>query len=116
LDRAAPARRRARQRARRPAARLEQGQSLGAINLGTGIGISVREVMDAARRALGHDIPHTIGPRRPGDPPRLIADPALAGQLLGWIAQRSDLATIVDDALRSRRDRAAGQPDEACRS
>jgi UDP-glucose 4-epimerase len=83
-------------------ARLEAGESLGAINLGTGRGYSVREVLDAAAAVLGRPIPHAVAPRRPGDPPRLVADPALAMQTLGWQPTRSDLATIVEDALRSR--------------
>jgi UDP-glucose-4-epimerase GalE len=84
-------------------AKLEAGQSLGPINLGTGRGYSVREVIDAARTALGKDVPHTIAPRRAGDPPRLVANPTRANSLLGWIPERSDLPTIVEDALRSRR-------------
>ena len=88
-------------------ARLETGQSVGALNLGAGRGYSVREVIDAAARVLGHPIPHAVGPRRPGDPPRLVADPSAALRELGWRAARSDLATIVDDALRSRRAPAA---------
>ena len=88
-------------------AKLEGGQSLGAINLGTGHGYSVREVIDAAARALGRPVPHELGPRRPGDPPRLVADPSAAMRVLGWRPERSDLATIVEDALRSRRAPAA---------
>ena len=84
--------------------RLERGESLGPVNLGSGIGASVREVLDAACRVLGHEVPHSIGPRRAGDPPILIADPARAGLLLGWRAERSALTTIIDDALRSRID------------
>lgn len=94
--------------------RLAQGHTLGAINLGTGVGISVRQVLDAARRVLGHDIPHSIGPRRAGDPPRLIADPSRAGRILDWTARRSELSTIVDDALRSRRDRDPRRPGAPC--
>jgi UDP-glucose-4-epimerase GalE len=88
-------------------ARLEAGQSLGALNLGTGRGYSVREVLDTAARVLGRPIPHTLAPRRPGDPPRLVADPSAAADVLGWRPARSDLATIVEDALRPRRPAAA---------
>lgn len=89
-------------------ARLEAGEVLGAINLGTGRGYSVREVLDTAARVLGRSIPHIVAPRRAGDPPQLVADPSAAMQLLGWHPARSDLATIVEDALRSRR--AAARP------
>jgi UDP-glucose 4-epimerase len=81
---------------------LEQGKTLGAINLGTGHGYSVRAVIDAARQVLGKDIPHSIAPRRAGDPPELVADPSRAMALLGWRPQRSDLVTIIEDALRPR--------------
>lgn len=83
--------------------RLEAGESLGPINLGTGHGYSVREVIDSCRTVLGRDVPYVMGARREGDPPRLVADPARARTLLGWSPKRSDLPTIVEDALRSRR-------------
>ena len=82
--------------------RLEGGETLGAINLGTGRGYSVREVIDTAGAVLGKPVPHAIGPRRPGDPPRLVADPSRAIAQLGWQPKRSELHTILDDALRSR--------------
>lgn len=83
--------------------RLEGGETLGAINLGTGRGYSVREVIDTASAVLGKPVPHAIGPRREGDPPRLVADPSRAIAELGWQPARSDLQTILEDALRSRR-------------
>ncbi|HEY0478436.1 MAG TPA: UDP-glucose 4-epimerase GalE [Kofleriaceae bacterium] len=84
-------------------ARLEAGQTVGPINLGSGRGYSVREVLDTAARVLGRPVPHAFAPRRAGDPPQLVADPSEAGRLLGWRPERSDLATIIEDALRSRR-------------
>ncbi|MBA3503595.1 MAG: UDP-glucose 4-epimerase GalE, partial [Deltaproteobacteria bacterium] len=81
---------------------LEAGKTLGSINLGTGHGYSVREVIDAASAVLGRDVPFVLGARRDGDPPRLVADPTLAKSLLGWTPQRAELTTIVEDALRSR--------------
>jgi UDP-glucose 4-epimerase len=84
-------------------AELEGGRALGAFNLGTGTGASVREVLASAARALGAPVPHEVGPRRPGDPAALVADPSRAKRLLGWAPRRSSLDTIVDDALRSRR-------------
>jgi UDP-glucose-4-epimerase GalE len=83
-------------------ARLEAGETLGPMNLGTGRGYSVREVLAATRRVTGREVPHELGPRRAGDPPRLVADPLRAASVLGWSARRSQLDTIVEDALRSR--------------
>ncbi len=84
-------------------AHLEAGESLGPLNLGTGHGYSVREVIETAATVLGRPIPHVVAPRRAGDPPRLVADPSLAMHTLGWRPARSDLTTTIEDALRSRR-------------
>jgi UDP-glucose 4-epimerase len=83
--------------------RLAAGEDIGALNLGTGKGSSVREIVEAASRALKKPVPHEMGPRRAGDPALLVADPSLANQKLGWKAKRSDLDTIMEDTLRSRR-------------
>jgi len=72
------------------------GDSL-AINLGTGRGHSVLEVMQAAENTTGRPVRRTVGPRRPGDPPVLVADPAKAQSVLGWTAKRN-LADIVSSA------------------
>jgi UDP-arabinose 4-epimerase len=79
--------------------RLLAGGEAIALNLGTGRGHSVREVIAAAERVCGREIPLREGPRRPGDPPALIADPALAVRTLGWHAQHSSLDTIIRTAL-----------------
>ncbi|HEY2538667.1 MAG TPA: UDP-glucose 4-epimerase GalE [Stellaceae bacterium] len=79
--------------------RLLAGGEAIALNLGTGRGHSVREVIAAAERVCGREIPLREGPRRPGDPPALIADPALAARTLGWHAQHSSLDTIIRTAL-----------------
>jgi UDP-glucose 4-epimerase len=60
-----------------------------AVNLGTGRGHSVLEVLAAASRAVGHDIAHRIAPRRPGDVAVCYADPSLARSRLGWEANRT---------------------------
>ena len=73
-----------------------KGDSL-ALNLGTGRGHSVLEVIRAAETASGRPVRRKIGPRRPGDPPVLVADVAKAQSLLGWTAKR-DLADIVASA------------------
>jgi len=74
--------------------RLEKGGDSLAINLGTGRGYSVLEVIQAAEGATGRPVRRKIGPRRPGDPPVLVADPVKAQKVLGWTAQRN-LADIV---------------------
>lgn len=84
---------------------LERGTSLGPINLGTGQGYSVREVIDACSEVLHQPVPHSMAERRAGDPPALVADPTSARERLGWRPERSDLRTIVEDALRPRVDR-----------
>jgi UDP-glucose 4-epimerase len=79
--------------------RLEPGKGL-CVNLGTGRGHSVREVIEACRRVTGHSIPETHGQRRPGDPPELVADASLAAKVLGWQPQLGDLTEIVSTAWR----------------
>lgn len=71
-----------------------------ALNLGTGTGASVRDVIETARRVTGRPISVEHAPRRAGDPPALVADPAHAKELLGWSASRPDLETQIRDAWR----------------
>jgi len=78
---------------------LSAGRSSVALNLGTGRGHSVREVVQAAEAVGGKPIPCRETARRPGDPPILVADPGLAAELLGWNSSLSDLDTIVRTAL-----------------
>jgi UDP-glucose-4-epimerase GalE len=75
------------------------GQSLR-LNLGTGEGASVREIVSAVERVSGVTLKPQESPRRAGDPPSLVADPGRARAALGWTPQRSDLDTIVADAWR----------------
>ncbi len=84
-------------------AQLKAGRARIVANLGTGHGITVRQVLDAAAEVLGRPIPHQIASRRAGDPAALVADPSRARELLGFVAQRSELRTLIEDALRSRR-------------
>jgi UDP-glucose 4-epimerase len=60
-----------------------------ALNLGTGKGFSVKQVIGAVERITGRKVPTHIAARRPGDPPELVADPSLAEKLLKWEAKRS---------------------------
>ena len=76
---------------------LEKGGDSLALNLGTGKGNSVLEVIQAAETATGRSVRRKMGPRRPGDPPILVADASKAQQVLGWTAQR-DLTNIVTTA------------------
>ncbi len=73
------------------------GESL-ALNLGTGRGLSVRDIAAAVEAATGRAVPLRDAPRRPGDPPELVADPRRAAQLWGFRAERSDIGAIVRDA------------------
>ena len=77
---------------------IDGGQTC-AVNLGTGRGYSVREVIAAVERITGKRVPRREVARRPGDPAELIADPTRARQLLGWIPTRSDLDTIIRTAF-----------------
>jgi UDP-arabinose 4-epimerase len=79
-------------------ARLLGGGTSLAVNLGTGSGHSVREVIEAAERITGRRIARREMPRRAGDPPVLVADVSQAKALLGWSARLSDLDTILSTA------------------
>ncbi|MBF0146478.1 MAG: UDP-glucose 4-epimerase GalE [Magnetococcales bacterium] len=79
---------------------LTSGKGSAVYNLGNGRGFSVLEVIEVARRVTGRDISVKIGPRRPGDPSRLIADPGKAKRELGWVLRHDDLAEIIETAWR----------------
>ena len=83
----------------RALAYLAEGGTSATVNLGTGHGYSVRQVMEAVERVSGHPVARREAPRRPGDPPALVADPTLAFSLLGWRPRHSDLGSIVRTAL-----------------
>lgn len=76
---------------------LAAGKESIAVNVGTGTGASVREVLTAVEAATGKPVPHRIVPRRPGDPAALVANPAKAEALLQWKATRG-LGEIVATA------------------
>jgi UDP-glucose 4-epimerase len=69
-------------------------------NLGNGVGFSVREVIESARRVTGHPIPVEECPRRPGDPAVLIASSEKIGAELGWKPEYSSLDEIIDSAWK----------------
>lgn len=79
-----------------------------AMNLGTGQGHSVREVLFAVAKAVGRPVPHAIGKRRAGDPDRLVADASVAQRRLRWQPVRSSVDEIVASAVAWRRAPAFG--------
>ena len=88
---------------------LEAGR-FEAANVGTGAGFSVLEVIKATEAVLGTPIPHSIGPRRAGDPATLIADPSRAKALLSWTPKSSTIEQIVASAAAWHRDQRYGAP------
>jgi UDP-glucose 4-epimerase len=77
-------------------------------NLGIGKGISVTQIIEAARDVTGHPIPVEIGPRRPGDPDELWADPSRIAKELGWRAEITDVHTMIESAWNWMRDHPDG--------
>ena len=77
---------------------LLQGHAGGILNLGTGNGFSVREILAAIRIETGRDVPHIVKPRRAGDPTYLVADASAAHATLNFRPAHSDLATIIRTA------------------
>lgn len=67
-------------------------------NLGTGVGVSVKEVIAAVEEITGKKVPVRYGPRRAGDPPELLADPRFAAERLGWVARHRDVREMVRSA------------------
>ncbi|MCU0722982.1 MAG: UDP-glucose 4-epimerase GalE [Planctomycetes bacterium] len=82
--------------------RLDGGGPALAYNLGVGEGYSVFEVIRAVSRELGREVPFAVAPRRPGDPPRLVASSERIRRDLGWVPEH-DLASIVETAARWHR-------------
>jgi UDP-glucose 4-epimerase len=74
-------------------------------NLGNGTGHSIREVIDVCRRVTGQPLPVRTGPRRAGDPARLVASSEKIGRELGWTPRYADLETIVETAWNWHRSR-----------
>ena len=87
------------------------GAQLLACNLGNGDGSSNLEVIAAAEAVVGRPIDYEVGPRRPGDPPVLVASAELAASVLGWHATRPDLEAMVGSAWAWRRRHPDGYAD-----
>ena len=77
---------------------LRDGNDSNIFNLGNGVGFTVKEVVEIARKVTGHPIPAKEEPRRSGDPSMLIASSAKAKEVLGWNPQYADLETIIGTA------------------
>lgn len=91
-------------------AALERDGGLLTVNLGTGRGYSVLEMIKAFETASGRPVAYRIAPRREGDIARCFADPTLAGELLGWRAEK-DLAAMCADVWRWQQQNPNGFPD-----
>ncbi len=89
---------------------LEPGQGIR-LNLGTGHGCSVQEVLAACRQVTGHPIPAVQAERRAGDPPELVADNRRALQLLGWEPAYPQIEATVETAWRWHQSHPAGYGD-----
>ncbi len=89
---------------------LEPGEAK-AYNLGNGSGASVAEVIAVVSEVTGVQVPSSVAPRRPGDPPVLVADSSLAERELGWKPARPSLSEIVADAWRWRQAHPNGYQD-----
>ena len=79
--------------------KLLREQGVHVYNLGTGVGTTVKELVEAVGRASGRRVPVVYGPRRAGDPPALVAAAGKAEQELGWVPMHSDIDRIIDTAL-----------------
>ena len=90
--------------------RLERGRVIE-VNLGTGKGNSVLEVIEACRKASGHEIPVVVAPRREGDAAKLVADSSLARKLLEWEPRYTSIDAIVQTAWRWHRTHPKGYED-----
>lgn len=79
---------------------LAQNAGVLALNLGTGRGSSVKEVVESVAQVVGRPVPHRVGRRRPGDPPTLVADALRAQRVLGWTPRYKRLEEIVHTAYQ----------------
>ena len=78
---------------------LRAGATSSVYNCGYGRGLSVRQVVEGVERVIGRPLPVQVGPRRPGDPPTLISDPARIKAALGWKPVHDDLEGIIRSAI-----------------
>jgi UDP-glucose 4-epimerase len=81
-------------------------------NIGTGAGQSVKEIIAACEKVVGRPIAHEMAPRRPGDPPRLVADPARLETKLGWEPRYTDIEETIATAWKWHRAHPNGYEDQ----
>ena len=79
---------------------LSEGNDSAIFNLGNGVGFTVKEVIDVARKVTNHEIKAVVTPRRAGDPATLIASSDKAKEVLGWKPEHADLEEIIESAWR----------------
>ena len=91
--------------------RMRDGAPAAFYNLGNGRPTSVRDVIAAVEGVVGSPVPHTVVPRREGDPDALFASSERARPQLGWSPRFEDIDIIVDTALRWRQSRPRGYDD-----
>ena len=77
---------------------LNEGKESNIFNLGNGVGFSVKEVIEIARKVTGHPIPAIISPRRAGDPAKLVASSEKARKILAWNPEHAELEEIIASA------------------
>ncbi|SFJ50672.1 UDP-glucose 4-epimerase [Halobacillus dabanensis] len=91
--------------------KLSNGVESNIFNLGNGQGYTVKEVIDAARRVTGHEIPAETAPRRAGDPEQLVASSENAMKELGWNPQHGDIDKMIHTAWEWIQDHPDGYKD-----
>lgn len=87
---------------------LAEGKESNVFNLGNGVGFTVKEVIETARKVTGHPIPAVVSPRRAGDPAKLIASSEKARNVLGWNPEHADLEEIIATAWKWHKDHPNG--------
>lgn len=90
---------------------LRNGGKSDIFNLGNGVGFSVKEVIDAARKVTGHPIPAEVNPRRAGDPAKLIASSDKARKILGWNPKFTNIEEIIFSAWNWHKNNPKGYYD-----
>ncbi len=90
---------------------LREGNESNIFNLGNGVGYSVREVIETARKVTGHPIPEVETPKRAGDPARLVASSEKARKILGWNPTHASLENIIGDAWKWHKNHPHGYED-----
>lgn len=91
---------------------LQEGKESNIFNLGNGVGFTVKEVLETARRVTGHPIPDREEARRAGDPSTLIASSDKAKEVLGWKPEFDDLETIISTAWNWHKNHPQGYKEQ----